>query len=60
MMNIKWLLVYIFTQKNKRSIQMNLDWNWFWKIEVPDWWSKSRINVLKYIPKKDRDDGLPF
>lgn len=71
MKTLEWLLVYIFTKPSKRSEQMRLDWDWFWKIDVTYWWFTTPIYrafqqcthwTLAHVRHKDEssDDEYPF
>lgn len=53
-----WLLYYIFTKKSKRTQQMKVDWNWFWKVDFVDWFERKTHYI--FAKKNNRNDGLPF
>lgn len=64
----KWFFTQLFNFN--KSEQEKIDWNWFWKIEVPDWWlntslykflSMSESSIKRFIKYEEDDkDGLPF
>ena len=65
---LKWFFIELFNFN--KTEQEKIDWNWFWKIEVPNWWlntnpykffamSKSFIKrLIEY--EKDDEDEFPF
>lgn len=61
---LEWLVYQVFN-KNKTE-QEKIDWNWFWKVELPDQLGNLRVvkfyNKLKMLLRynKTNDDGLPF
>lgn len=61
-----WLLAYAFTPPSRRSEQMRLDWNWFWKVDLAYWWFTTPVYRFVerlhrwLLSRNDADDGFPF
>ena len=61
---LEWLVCQAFN-KNKTE-QEKIDWNWFWKVELPDQISKFKLvklyNKIKslFTSNETDDSGLPF
>ncbi len=66
-MDIKYIIWALFQIFNfHKSGQEKLELNWFWKVDVPDWWMDTKLfdaycYIMSFFVKNnDDDDGYPF
>jgi len=58
-----WCIQQVFNFN--KSDQQKIDMDWFWKVEIPDWWMSTKLytvylNLKSIFYKSPDDNDFPF